>query len=201
MEEDIFKTIAAPAEGLFKSKGSRFLSFAFPVASEEEAKENLTRLKAKYHDARHHCFAWVMGRKKEQFRSSDDREPSGTAGKPILGQIHSSGLTNIEVVVVRYFGGTLLGTGGLIEAYREASRDALAHATVIEKTENSVFLLSYPYIHMNEVLKLVKDEKAEILSSQYDEEGQTEVSIRMSRADSFLERARRINGLHIHIKS
>ncbi len=201
MEEDIFKTIAAPAEGLFKSKGSRFLSFAFPVTSEEEAKENLNRLRTKYHDARHHCYAWMLGRKKEQFRSSDDREPSGTAGKPILGQIHSSGLTNVEVIVVRYFGGTLLGTGGLIEAYREAARDALTHAAVIEKTENSVFRLSYPYVHMNEVLKLVKDEKAEILSSQYDEEGQTEVAVRMSRAGSFLERARRINGLNIHFKS
>ena len=132
--EDFYKTIAVPAEGLYKEKGSKFISFAYPVQTEEQIKGIVAELKDKFYDARHHCYAWMLGAGKKNFRANDDGEPSSTAGRPILGQIQSNDLTNILIVVVRYFGGTKLGVSGLIHAYREAAADALNHAEIIEKT-------------------------------------------------------------------
>ena len=152
-----YLTIKAPSEGLFKDKGSKFISYAFPVTTEDEIKEKVDILKKKYYDARHHCYAYVLGAERAMFRSNDDREPSGTAGKPILGQLNSQNLTNILVVVVRYFGGTLLGTSGLINAYKEATISALQNSQVIKKIVTELYYINFQYEATNEVMKIVKD--------------------------------------------
>jgi uncharacterized YigZ family protein len=148
IESDTYLTISNVAEGLFKDKGSRFISFAFPVSSEKEIKPHLEKIKNEYHDARHHCFAYMLGKDRTTFRSFDDGEPSGTAGKPILGQIQSKGLTNILIVVIRYFGGTLLGTSGLINAYRTSAADAINHSQIITKTIKCSCLVHFDYSKM-----------------------------------------------------
>lgn len=153
-----YYTIERPATGIFKDKGSKFLSFAWPVSSESEIKELIANIKSQYFDARHHCFAYRLGADKLIFRANDDGEPSGTGGKPILGQLISNDLTNILVVVVRYFGGTLLGTSGLINAYRNATADAIANASVVEKYVFAKYILTFDYQVMNQVMKLIKDQ-------------------------------------------
>jgi len=165
---DLFKTIEAPSEGIFKDKGSKFLAFAYPVSSEEEIKEHMEHLRKAYHDARHHCFAWRLGADMERFRANDDGEPSGSAGKPILGQIQSHDLTNILVVVVRYFGGTLLGVGGLIRAYRSAASGALDQARIIELKVYEKLKLEFEYERMNSVMKVIKDLELEFEDQQFD---------------------------------
>jgi uncharacterized YigZ family protein len=197
MEEDLYRTIAAPAEGLFKSKGSRFLSFAYPVETTEEIKNHHQILKSEYHDARHHCYAYVLGITGNQFRANDDREPSGTAGKPILGQIHFFNLTNVMVAVVRYFGGTLLGTSGLIEAYKSAAHEALSHSIIIEKTANRAFQINFEYSVMNELLRLIREEKATVVSKEFMESGSMHVAIRLTRAELFKEKLSHLKGITI----
>ena len=155
--KDTFHTIRESAEGIYKEKGSKFMAFAFPVRSEEEIKERMEILKKEYHDARHHCYAWRLGAEMEQFRSNDDGEPSGSAGPPILGQIRSKNLTNILVVVVRYFGGTLLGVGGLIQAYKSAAADALEHADIVLEKVYSRWEVQFGYPRMNDIMRLVKE--------------------------------------------
>lgn len=167
---DLFKTIENPSEGQFKDRGSRFMAFAFPVLDQEEIKQRLTELKKQYHDARHHCFAWRLGADMERYRVNDDGEPSGSAGKPILGQIHSRELTQILVVVVRYFGGTLLGVGGLINAYRTAAAAALDHAVIIEKKVEDQLVLEFGYNEMNAVMKVIKDFNLGFENQQFDME-------------------------------
>ncbi|MDR0691803.1 MAG: YigZ family protein [Prevotellaceae bacterium] len=179
---DIYKTIAAPCSGVFKDKGSKFLAYAFPVNTVEEVKQQVQRLKKKYFDARHHCYAYRIGVRGEQWRANDDGEPSSTAGKPILGQLLSRELTNVLIVVVRYFGGIQLGVPGLINAYRSAASDALAHAQVVEKTAMVELSLRFPYAAMNEVMKLLKEEQAEILSQQFDADCVITVAVPRSRA-------------------
>ncbi len=152
-----FRTIQQPSEGLFKEKGSKFLAFAFPVQSEDEVKDLLTILRKKYFDARHHCYAYRLGADKKLLRANDDGEPNHSAGDPILGQIKSRDLTNVLVVVVRYFGGTKLGVGGLIEAYRTASIAALDRATIIEVAVTKTISIRFNYDGMPEVMKVVKD--------------------------------------------
>ena len=197
MDEDIYRTIAVPAEGYFKNKGSKFLSFAYPVENTEDIKELVQVLKTKYHDARHHCYAYVLGVKGDQFRANDDREPSGTAGKPILGQIHSNNLTNILVVVVRYFGGTLLGTSGLIEAYKTASADVIAKSTILEKTENKTYKINFDFSIMNELLRIIRDEKATVVSKELMNSGFLEVAVRLKKATVFEEKLHNIKGISI----
>jgi uncharacterized YigZ family protein len=160
---DTYRTIAAPAEGLYKEKGSKFIGLAFPVASEEEVKNIYAELKKTYFDARHHCFAYVLGTAGSRYRANDDGEPNHTAGDPILGQIRSAGLTQVLVVVVRYFGGTKLGVSGLIQAYRQAAAEALAAAQVVEKAETVALGIAFDYGQMNEVMRLVKDFKLEVV--------------------------------------
>jgi uncharacterized YigZ family protein len=172
--EDSYKTVDGTAEGLYKEKGSRFISIVHPVTTEEEIKDLLTAIKAKYFDARHHCYAWILGADAKNSRANDDGEPSSTAGKPILGQILSRGLTNVLVVVVRYFGGTKLGTSGLIQAYRIAAADALDHAVVIEKNEESLLHISFSYLAMNDVMKVLKEEDPHV------EERNLELTCRMT---------------------
>ena len=161
-----YKTIRSVSQGLFRDKGSRFISFAVPVKSAEEIKQNLDEYRKKYHDARHHCFAYMLGSERDVWRVNDDDEPSGTAGKPILGQINSFGLTDILIIVVRYFGGTLLGTSGLINAYKSSAYDALIHSTVIELNVMNYYLAEFPYDIMNKVMKIIKEES--IIQSDQD---------------------------------
>lgn len=154
---DLYKTISFDSKGQFKDRGSRFIALAFPVISEDEIKEKIALLRKEYHDARHHCFAWRLGADLERYRVNDDGEPSGSAGRPIFGQIQKSELTDILVVVIRYFGGTLLGVGGLITAYKNATIEALTSADIIEKRLEKKIELQFPYEAMNGVMKIIKE--------------------------------------------
>jgi len=180
---DIYRTIAAPAVGLFKDKGSKFLAFAFPVENEAEIKEHIQNLKKEYFDARHHCYAYRIGLNGELWRANDDGEPSSTGGKPILGQLLSMELTNVLVVVVRYFGGIQLGVSGLINAYRSAAAAALAQAQIVEKVAKEILTLKFPYLEMNRIMKLVKEEGLETLSQHFDNECEITLAIPLSKKD------------------
>lgn len=177
---DTYLTLSAPAQGLYKEKGSKFLSFAYPVETEQEIKEIIEKLRKEYYDARHHCYAYVLGYRQEVYRANDDGEPSSTAGKPIHGQILSYGLTNVLVVVVRYFGGTKLGTSGLINAYKTATDDALAQAKTVEKTVMRSYELRFPYEQMNQVMRIVKDLRLQVLGQEADSECRMRVAVRLS---------------------
>ncbi len=166
---DFFKTIKGKSQGLYKEKMSKFISFAVPVATADEARAVIKKIGNEYHDARHCCWAYMIGTQRDEYLSSDNGEPSGTAGKPILGQINSFGLTNVVIVVVRYFGGIKLGTSGLIGAYREAARQAIEAGTIIECHEQARVTFNFPYLSMNDVMKIVKaDEKIRVLDQQFD---------------------------------
>lgn len=180
-----YLTIAGEAEGIYKDKGSKFLAFAVPAESIEDVKEQLEQFRQRYHDARHVCYAYMLGAERQDYRANDDGEPSGTAGRPILGQINSRQLTNILIVVVRYFGGILLGTGGLITAYKEAASDALSRAEIVEKDVMIGKTLRFPYEKMNEVMRLLKDTQAVITRQDFDGECIIECNIKLSYADRF----------------
>lgn len=165
---DTFLTIKSAAEGCHKEKMSKFLSFALPVTTPAEVKEHVAAFQKKYYDARHVCWAYMLGADRKEFYSNDNGEPSGTAGKPILGQINSYGLTNVLVVVVRYFGGIKLGTSGLIGAYREAAREAIDAAEIIERHETADIAFTFPYLVMNDVMRLCKNGEVEIIAQQFD---------------------------------
>ncbi len=165
---DFYKTIESPSQGIYKEKMSKFLAFACPVASADEARAVIKQYQNKYHDARHVCWAYMLGTARDEYLSSDNGEPSGTAGKPILGQINSFGLTNLIIVVVRYFGGIKLGTSGLIGAYREAARLALDAATILELHEQARQSFTFPYLAMNDVMKLVKSEGLRVTEQAFD---------------------------------
>jgi uncharacterized YigZ family protein len=162
-----YRTIDHPSEGVYKEKGSKFLAFAYPVVSEADIRDHLAALQKKYYDARHHCYAWMLGPEKKLFRAFDDGEPNHSAGDPILGQIRSKDLTNVLVVVVRYFGGTKLGVGGLINAYKQAAADALDKIPVIEREITKSFTIHYDYTSTPEVMKLVKDFELEIVEQSF----------------------------------
>lgn len=174
-----FKTISQPATGWYKEKGSKFLSFAFSVQNEAEVKAHLDLLRKKYFDARHHCYAYRLGPEGLTVRANDDGEPNHSAGDPILGQIRSRNLTNIVVIVVRYFGGVKLGVGGLIAAYRQAAEDALNHATIIEQEVSRKLILRFDYASLPEVMRLVKECHLDILSQGYDDKSSMEISVPM----------------------
>lgn len=182
LNADKYKTIEAISEGLYKEKGSKFLSFAIPVKSVEETKEILTEYRKRFFDARHVCYAYMLGYDRTEFRANDDGEPSGTAGRPILGQINSRELTNVLVIVVRYFGGVLLGTGGLVTAYKEAAADALNAAEINERTVKNAFSIAFGYLSMNEVMKVIKDLNAEIVSQTFDNKCSINVLVDKSQA-------------------
>lgn len=185
---DTYKSIASPSEGLYKDRGSRFLSFAYPCDDPERAKELVSQLKKEYHDARHHCFAYRIGLNGDIWRSSDDGEPSGTAGRQILGQIDSAGLSDILVVVVRYFGGIKLGVPGLIAAYKGAAADALEAASIIEKVASKTFTLHFDYLEMNSIMRIVKDLSLEVLSQEFSQECRLKVRVRLDDIEPFRER-------------
>ena len=169
MEElkDSYLTISAPAECAMRERSSKFLSYAYPVTDEEQIRAHLDALHKQYYDATHHCYAWRLGPHGEQFRANDDGEPSGTAGKPILGQLLSHDITDCLIVVVRYFGGTKLGVSGLIQAYKEAAADVIAASNVIEKTVDTVIRLDFSYMVMNDVMRIIKDEQPQIRKDSF----------------------------------
>ncbi|MBN2614956.1 MAG: YigZ family protein [Bacteroidales bacterium] len=167
-ETGVYKTIIEPSEGLYKEKGSKFIAHVFHVESEEEIKDSLNQIKKLYYNARHHCYAYRLNPENEQFRSNDDGEPSGTAGKPILNQILSYELFDVLVVVVRYFGGTKLGVSGLIRAYKSATIDALEQTEVIQKTITRKVNVRFEYVLLNDVMRIIKEEDLTILKQQFD---------------------------------
>ena len=185
---DAYSSIAAPSEGLYKDNGSRFIALAYPVETEEEVKAIVAGLRKQYHDARHHCFAYRLGYKGDVFRSSDDGEPSGSAGRPILGQIDSAGLSDVQVVVVRYFGGIKLGIPGLIRAYKTSTADALAQAQVVEKIAGVWLRLSFGYESMNAVMKVLKEMDLPQRAQDFGQQCSLEVRVRLSALDSFREK-------------
>ncbi len=164
---DTYKTLANRSEGLFKDKGSKFIAHALFCASEEQAKAEIEALKKQYHDARHHCYAWVLGFEGEEYRANDDGEPSGTAGKPIHGQLLSHELTNCLIVVIRYFGGTKLGVRGLINAYKFAAIDAIQNNSIITKIIKDQFTLRFDYVDMNDVMRIIKEEDLAIVAQDF----------------------------------
>lgn len=195
MEDDSYKSISSPSEGLYKEKGSRFISYAYPVSDQKDIKPFLESLRKEHHEARHHCYAWMIGKERTNFRVNDDGEPSGTAGRPILGQINSSCLTNVLIVVVRYFGGTLLGVSGLINAYRSAAASAISNAEIVNLTVQEYYELAFPYVSMNDVMKVLKEENVNQSDQIFDLSCTLRVNFRSSSKEKILGRLSRIDGL------
>ena len=195
MEADEFLTIKGTSEGIYKEKGSKFLAFAFPVENEEEVKKRVDELKDRYHDARHHCYAYLLGAEMDVYRMNDDGEPSSTAGKPILGQIRSHNLTNILVVVVRYFGGTLLGTSRLIRAYKAAAADTLKNASIIKQTIRSFYQLRFGYDLMSQVEKLLHEWDVRPQEKTFEAMCIYRIGIRKTMEQKMEEQLKRIPGL------
>jgi uncharacterized YigZ family protein len=187
-ENDLYKTIDFPSEEvLLKEKNSKFFGYAFPISSEEEVKEILDRLRKEHFSARHWCYAYQIGTEKIQYRANDDGEPNNSAGMPIYGQIQSFEVTNILVVVVRYFGGVKLGVGGLISAYKTAAQMALENATIVEKTINKHFVISFGYAHMNKVMRIIKEKNLQIVAQKMEMDCEIEISIRKKNAQNLLD--------------
>ncbi len=193
MFEDTYKTIAGPSEGIYREKGSKFIALAFPVESEAEVKEKLAEIQKQYFDARHHCYSYILGPNKDAYRLNDNGEPSGTAGRPIHGQLLSKDLTNTLVIVVRYFGGIKLGVSGLINAYKTAAKDALDAATIIEKTVDETYKVSFDYSVMNSVMQLLKDPYVSILGQGYEDRYLITFKIRRREADRIVTALKKIN--------
>jgi uncharacterized YigZ family protein len=195
MNSDIYKTIISSSQGIYKDKGSRFVSIAVPVSSQEEIKPVINKIKKEHHEARHHCYAFMIGHERLSWRVNDDGEPSGTAGRPILGQINAFGLTNIIIIVSRYFGGTLLGVSGLINAYRSAAISAILNAELTEKTVHEYYEITYPYISMNDVMRILKEENIGQTEQSFDIECRILLDFRVSVREKVLDRFSRIDGL------
>lgn len=195
--DDTYKTIHSPSEGIFKDRGSKFLAFAFPVNNEAAVKEILQRLRKEHPGANHHCYAFRIGPDKLFFRANDDGEPSGSAGKPILGQIQSNDLTNILIIVARYFGGTLLGVPGLIAAYRGAAADAILNGKIVEKQVMEIYGLHFPYSAMNDVMKILKEENLEQWEQDFQLDCKLKFSVRKNKADEVLARIKTIAGIKV----
>lgn len=195
--DDTYLTIKAPAEGIFRDRGSKFMAFAYPIASDAEIKDLVARLKAEHPKANHHCWAMRLGTDRSVFRINDDGEPSGTAGRPILNVLLSRDVTNILVVVVRYFGGTLLGVPGLISAYKQAAVDALNNAAIIENSVQDVYTLQFAHEQMNDMMRLVKENNLNVLSQQFDTFCSLQISIRKTKVNEVLGKLEKILGLKI----
>lgn len=195
--EDTFRTIQATTKSIYTEKRSKFIAYAIPVRSVEEVKTEVEKYRKEYYDSRHVCWAYMLGAERKDFRSNDDGEPSGTAGKPILGQINSNELTDILVVVVRYFGGIKLGTSGLIVAYREAAAQAIAEAEIIEKTVDCSLSFTFDYILMNDVMKVIKDLKPTIVSQDFDTTCSMTLEIRKSTFETLKSKIGNIEGVKV----
>lgn len=194
---DKYQTLADTSEGTYKEKGSKFLAFAYPVKNEDEIKEIQKELRKKYYDARHHVYAFRLGVTGEHYRSSDDGEPSNSSGPPVLGQLQSYNITNVLIVVVRYFGGTKLGVSGLINAYRSAAADAIENNTIIEEFEQDRFVIEFGYTVMNDVMRVLKEENPEQSNQQFDNTCRINLSIRKKDGARLRERLLEIDGLDI----
>ena len=190
---DEYKTIQATGEGFYSEKRSKFLAFAHHVETVDEVKGILADYRKKYYDARHVCYAYMLGPMRTEFRSNDDGEPSSTAGKPILGQINSNELTDILVVVVRYYGGVNLGTSGLIVAYREAASDAISHADIVTRQVEEMVKYDFPYVMMNDVMRIIKDMQPRIVSQKYDNTCSVVLAIRKSEAEELRSRLQKLS--------
>ena len=197
--EDTYKTIAKPAEGFFKDKGSKFISFVFPVTSEQEAKGHLIQLRELHPKANHHVYVYRLGLDRMQYRLSDDGEPSGSSARPVLNTLYSREITNILVVVVRYFGGTLLGIPGLINAYRAAAEDALDHAEVVVKHLIAVYKLSFSYIQMNDVMRIMKEMELPVMKQNFEMECKMVVEVRTTLVEQFITRCEKVEGLVVKV--
>ena len=195
--EDTYRTIRDLSEGYYTEKRSRFLSFALPVRTPDEVKTQLDIYRKKYYDARHVCWAYMLGPDRTTFRANDDGEPSSTAGKPILGQINSNNLTDILIIVVRYFGGIELGTSGLIVAYRTAAAEAIAAAHIEERTVDETITITFEYPHLNSVMRIVKEDKPEVLTQSFELTCEMTLRIRQSRMDALKSRLLKVDSLRI----
>jgi uncharacterized YigZ family protein len=196
---DTFYTIGAPAEGRYKEKGSKFIAYAFPVSNEQQIREITARLKKEHHSARHHCFAWRLGSDQELFRINDDGEPSGTAGRPIFGQIRQHELTDILVVVVRYFGGILLGTSGLTNAYKEAVANVLTNAIIVEKIIETTIEVNFDYLAMNDFMTVLKEFHLEMKESHFDLTCKANILVRKQLTEIVMEKLGKIDHLKASI--
>ncbi|MFD2513719.1 IMPACT family protein [Pontibacter locisalis] len=197
--EDTYYTIEAPSEGLYKEKGSKFIALAYPVYSEEDVKEVLAELRKKYYDARHHCYAYSLGADKSRYRANDDGEPNHSAGDPILGQIRSADLSNILVVVIRYFGGTKLGVSGLINAYKTATADAIAHATIKEEHETLLLQAHYTYPQMNDVMSLVKEYDLQVRDQQFELDCKLTMEVRKKLEEEITAKLLDLEGVKVTV--
>ncbi|UBM62896.1 YigZ family protein [Candidatus Sulfidibacterium hydrothermale] len=197
MSSDHYKTIKGTSQGIYKEKGSKFIALAFHTETEQEAKQQLTAVKKEYHDARHHCYAFRINPENEFFRSSDDGEPSGTAGKPILNQIFSEELFNVLVVVVRYFGGTKLGVSGLIRAYKTATREALQNAKIITSTITRTIELEFEYPLMNPVMRIVKEEHIKVLKQDFNMRCKLILQVERNQEKKLVEKFKTVTGLTV----
>ena len=195
--EDTYKTIKTQSVGIFKDRGSKFIALAIPAISEDEIKEKLETIRKKYYDATHHCYAYQLGFDKSAYRINDDGEPSGTAGKPIFGQILSNDLTNILIIVIRYYGGTKLGVPGLINAYKTSTALALENSEIITKIVKEIYEINYDYLTMNAVMKIIKEEKLEQLEHNFDLKCKIVFSVRKNNSKKVYEKFKNINGLLI----
>jgi len=193
--DDTYRTVQTQSEGLYKDKGSKFFAFIYPITAETDIKPIILKLKSEHPKANHHCWAMRLTPDRSVFKLNDDGEPSGTAGRPILNTLLSRDLTNILVVVVRYFGGTLLGVPGLINAYKQATEDALDQATIIEKTVNDIYTINFNYLQMNDVMRLVKEEDVAILNQQFDNDCSIQISIRKMQVSTVLAKLDKLEGV------
>ncbi|MBO7628332.1 MAG: YigZ family protein [Bacteroidales bacterium] len=192
MFEDSYKTIAKPSEGSYSEKRSKFLAYAFPVQSEQEVKERLAEIQKKHWDARHHCYAYILGAHKDAYRMNDNGEPSGTAGRPIYGQLLSKDLTNTLVIVVRYFGGIKLGVSGLQNAYKVAAREALEAAVIEERTVQETYRVTFEYVKMNDIMQILKDPEVQVLDRQSYMQCVYTISVRQREADRITSALRKV---------
>lgn len=195
--EDTYKTIVKRSQGLYKDKGSRFISLAVPVASEAEIKTELDAIRRQYYDARHHCYAWVLGFDKSAYRANDDGEPSGTAGKPIHGQLMANDLTNTLIVVVRYFGGIKLGVRGLIDAYKTAASDALANNEIVTKIIHEIYQVNFDYTSMNDIMRIIKEENLVQTGQKFDTNCQLWFSVRKQHSQHVFARFKELRKAEI----
>lgn len=199
MATDSYKTIARAAETTYRQLSSKFLVYAYPVESEEEIKQHLDALRKRWFDATHHCYAWRLGPQGEHFRANDDGEPSSTAGKPILGQLLSQEVTNCLVVVVRYFGGTKLGVPGLIAAYKESTAQVLAECEIVERTVDVCVTISYSYVVMNDVMRIVKEMQPKVLAQEFDNLCTMKLSIRKGDSEQLIGRLQKVEGAIVEV--
>ena len=195
--DDTYRTIEKPAEGVFRDRGSKFLAFAYPISAEGEIKSIIAKLKAAHPKANHHCWAMRLTPDRGVFKLNDDGEPSGTAGRPILNILLSRDITNILVVVVRYFGGTLLGVPGLINAYKMATEDALDQSVIIEKTVNDIYAISFNYLQMNEIMRLIKENNLSIIDQKFDNDCSIKTAIRKKEVNIVLARLDKLDGVAV----